>query len=169
EDIGHSHDFNFSLASRSLTLGRAASPRATGWRSSDSDSFGACGRRGLAAARADCFNPGGSKRSARAFSKNDWVSSTANLGLEGVVAFETEIAEPDKEGSSLRYRGVDIEELAGHVPFEQVWGLIVNESLERGLQLPTPDVAPVSRSHDARVDLQATLAPLAPAGGLQQP
>jgi citrate synthase len=29
-------------------------------------------------------------------------------GLEGVVAFATEIAEPDKEGSALRYRGVDI-------------------------------------------------------------
>src|ERR687888_204715 len=26
-------------------------------------------------------------------------------GLEGVVAFETEIAEPDKEGNALRYRG----------------------------------------------------------------
>ena len=32
-------------------------------------------------------------------------------GLEGVIAFETEIAEPDKEGSALRYRGVDIEDL----------------------------------------------------------
>jgi citrate synthase len=29
-------------------------------------------------------------------------------GLEGVVAFATEIAEPDKEGGALRYRGVDI-------------------------------------------------------------
>src|SRR5207253_3679882 len=86
-------------------------------------------------------------------------------GLEGVIAFETEIAEPDREGSALRYRGVDIEELAGHVPFERVWGLIVNESLERGLPLPTPDVAPVTRSGDARVDLQATLPTLAPAWG----
>ena len=34
-------------------------------------------------------------------------------GLEGVVAFETEIAEPDKEGGALRYRGVDIEDLVG--------------------------------------------------------
>ncbi len=32
-------------------------------------------------------------------------------GLEGIIAFETQIAEPDKEGSALRYRGVDIEEL----------------------------------------------------------
>ena len=39
-------------------------------------------------------------------------------GLEGVVAFASEIAEPDKEGSALRYRGVDIEELVGRVPFE---------------------------------------------------
>ena len=59
-------------------------------------------------------------------------------GLAGVVAFETEIAEPDKEGSSLRYRGVDLEELAGKVPFEQVWGLVVNESLERGLPIAEP-------------------------------
>ena len=37
-------------------------------------------------------------------------------GLEGVVAFATEIAEPDKEGGALRYRGVDIEELVGARP-----------------------------------------------------
>jgi hypothetical protein len=42
-------------------------------------------------------------------------------GLEGVVAFQTEIAEPDKEGGSLRYRGVDIDDLVGSVPFEKVW------------------------------------------------
>jgi citrate synthase len=96
------------------------------------------------------------------------VSSTANLGLEGVVAFETEIAEPDKEGSALRYRGVDIEELAGPVPFEQVWGLIVNGSLDRGLPLPAPRCESVSRTGDARVDLQATLPTLAPAWSLRQ-
>ena len=28
-------------------------------------------------------------------------------GLEGVVAFETEIAEPDRDGGALRYRGTD--------------------------------------------------------------
>jgi len=96
------------------------------------------------------------------------VSSTANLGLEGVVAFETEIAEPDKEGSALRYRGVDIEELAGSVPFEKVWGLVVNESLDRGLPLPAPDVEPVSHTGDARIDLQATLPTLSSQWGLRQ-
>jgi len=54
-------------------------------------------------------------------------------GLEGVVAFETEIAEPDREGGSLRYRGVDIEELVGSYPFERVWGLLVDERFEPGL------------------------------------
>jgi citrate synthase len=29
-------------------------------------------------------------------------------GLEGVVAFATHIAEPDREGGALRYRGVDL-------------------------------------------------------------
>src|SRR5438034_344174 len=47
-------------------------------------------------------------------------------GLEGVVAFATEIAEPDREGGALRYRGVDVEDLGGRRPFEQVWGLLVD-------------------------------------------
>ena len=59
-------------------------------------------------------------------------------GLEDVVAFETEIAEPDREGGSLRYRGVDIEELVGSHRFEQVWGLLVDESYEPGLPVAEP-------------------------------
>ena len=43
-------------------------------------------------------------------------------GLEGHTAFRTEIAEPDRDGGALRYRGVDIEAIVGNVPFEQVWG-----------------------------------------------
>ena len=59
-------------------------------------------------------------------------------GLEGVVAFETEIAEPDRDGGALRYRGVDIEELVGSYRFEQVWGLLVDESFEPGLPAADP-------------------------------
>jgi citrate synthase len=59
-------------------------------------------------------------------------------GLEGVVAFETEIAEPDREGGALRYRGVDIEELVGSHHFEQVWGLLVDESFDPGLPAVDP-------------------------------
>jgi len=77
-------------------------------------------------------------------------------GLEGVVAFETEIAEPDREGGALRYRGVDIEDLVGHVPFEQVWGLLVDESLEPGLPASHCDL-PV-RTGGYMSDLQAALA-----------
>ena len=62
-------------------------------------------------------------------------------GLEGVIAFETEIAEPDKDGGALRYRGVDIEDLVGKVTFGNVWAL--------------------------RVDVQAALAMLTPIWGYQ--
>jgi citrate synthase len=87
-------------------------------------------------------------------------------GLEGVVAFATEIAEPDKEGGALRYRGVDIEELVGRVPFEQVWGLLVDGTLEPGLPPAEPHPLTV-RSGDPRVDVQSALAMLAPEWGFQ--
>ncbi|MDQ2982106.1 MAG: citrate synthase, partial [Actinomycetota bacterium] len=77
-------------------------------------------------------------------------------GLEGVVAFETEIAEPDREGGSLRYRGVDIEELVGKVPFEKVWGLLVDESLEPGLPASYCDLPVRTGKHMS--DLQSSLA-----------
>ena len=84
-----------------------------------------------------------------------------------MVAFATEIAEPDKEGSALRYRGVDIEDLVGTVPFEQVWGLLVDGAFLPGL--PPAEPHPLSiRSGDPRVDVQAALAQLAPEWGLQQ-
>jgi citrate synthase len=88
-------------------------------------------------------------------------------GLEGVIAFETEIAEPDREGSALRYRGVDVEELVGRYPFEQVWGLLVDGSFEPGMphaeriELRDPSGNPMA-------DLQAGLATLGPKLGLKQ-
>ena len=92
--------------------------------------------------------------------------SEVQSGLEGVVAFATEIAEPDKEGGALRYRGVDIEELVGKVPFERVWGLLVDGSFEPGL--PPAEPHPLSvRSGDPRVDVQSALALLGPEWGFQ--
>jgi citrate synthase len=88
-------------------------------------------------------------------------------GLEGVVAFETEIAEPDKEGDALRYRGVDIDQLVGVVPYEGVWGLLVDGSTEPGLAPAEPLALPV-HSGDIRVDVQSALAQLAPYWGLRQ-
>ncbi|MDT0305374.1 citrate synthase 2 [Streptomyces sp. DSM 44917] len=87
-------------------------------------------------------------------------------GLEGVVAFETEIAEPDREGGALRYRGVDIEDLVGHVSFGEVWGLLVDGSFAPGLPPAEPFPIPI-HSGDVRVDVQAALAMLAPVWGLR--
>ena len=86
--------------------------------------------------------------------------SEVQSGLEGVVAFATQIAEPDRDGGALRYRGVDIEELVGAVPYEQVWGLLVDGAFEPGLAAAQRHPLAV-HSGDVRVDLQAALAMLA--------
>ncbi len=88
-------------------------------------------------------------------------------GLEGVIAFQTEIAEPDKEGSALRYRGVDIEELVGRVPFEKVWGLLIDGAYEPGLPPAEPYNIPI-HTGDVRADVQAAVAMLAPTLGMRQ-
>jgi citrate synthase len=87
-------------------------------------------------------------------------------GLEGVVAFETEIAEPDKAGSSLRYRGVDIEDLVGRVSFGNIWALLVDGEFNTGLPPAQPFPIPI-HSGDVRVDVQSAIAMLAPAWGLR--
>ncbi|MCG7593184.1 citrate synthase 2 [Mycobacterium sp. PSTR-4-N] len=88
-------------------------------------------------------------------------------GLAGVVAFETEIAEPDKDGGALRYRGVDIDDLvANRVSFGDVWGLLVDGRFGPGLAPAEPFPLPV-HSGDVRVDVQAGLAMLAPIWGLK--
>ncbi len=88
-------------------------------------------------------------------------------GLEGVVAFETEIAEPDRDGGALRYRGVDIEELVGVVPFEKVWGLLVDDKPEPGL-VPVEPYRPDGLTGNAPADLQAVTARLGAEWGLGQ-
>jgi citrate synthase len=93
--------------------------------------------------------------------------SEIHHGLEGVVAFATEIAEPDKEGSALRYRGVDIEDIVGRIPFEKVWGLLIDGAFEPGLPPAEPYNITV-HTGDIRVDVQAAVAMLAPAFGFGQ-
>jgi citrate synthase len=95
------------------------------------------------------------------------ATSEVQSGLEGVVAFATEIAEPDRAGGALRYRGVDIEELVGVVPFEQVWGLLVDGKLLPGL--PPAEPHPLSvHSGNPRADVQAALAMLGPQWGFRE-
>ena len=80
-------------------------------------------------------------------------------GLEGVVAVETEIMEPDREGGALRYRGVDVEPLVGRVPYENVWGLLVDDDI--GSTMPDPeDYEPPALTGNAPADLQAEIARL---------
>jgi citrate synthase len=98
------------------------------------------------------------------------VTSTTDSfvpGLEGVVAFETTIAEPDRDGGSLRYRGVDIEDLVGNISYGNVWGLLVDNEFNPGLPPAEPFPLPV-HSGDVRVDVQSALAMLAPAWGFRQ-
>jgi citrate synthase len=80
-------------------------------------------------------------------------------GLEGVVAVETEIMEPDREGGSLRYRGVDVEPLVGQVPYENVWGLLVDNDLSSKMPDPEP-YEPAGLTGNAPADLQAETARL---------
>ena len=97
----------------------------------------------------------------------DKIPENFVAGLEGVVAFTTEIAEPDKDGGALRYRGVDIEDLVGqHVTFGDVWALLVDGKFSHGLPPAEPFPLPI-HSGDVRVDVQAGLAMLAPIWGYQ--
>ena len=89
------------------------------------------------------------------------MASDYSPGLEGVIAFETEIAEPDKDGGALRYRGVNIEDLVGSVTFGNVWALLVDGKFGPGLPPAEPFPIPV-HTGDVRVDVQAALAMLAP-------
>ncbi len=89
------------------------------------------------------------------------MSDDFSPGLEGVIAFETEIAEPDKDGGALRYRGVDIEDLVGTVTFGNVWALLVDGKFGPGLPPAEPFPIPV-HTGDVRVDVQAALAMLSP-------
>ncbi|HZI97779.1 MAG TPA: citrate synthase 2 [Actinomycetales bacterium] len=94
------------------------------------------------------------------------AESTFVPGLEGIVAFESEIAEPDKEGGALRYRGVNIDDLVGNVSFGNVWGLLVDNRFNPGLPPAEPFPLPV-HTGDVRVDVQSALAQLAPIWGFR--
>jgi citrate synthase len=97
------------------------------------------------------------------------MSATSDFrpGLEGVVAFETEIAEPDRDGGALRYRGIDIEELVGRYPFENVWGLLVDEDINSPLP-PSDKIELQDPSGSVPADLQAGLVTLGPKWGMKK-
>ena len=76
------------------------------------------------------------------------------------IRVETAIAAPDREGGALRYRGVDIEELVGRYPYENVWGLLVDDDIDSKMPDPEPYV-PKGLTGNAPADLQSEVAHLA--------
>jgi citrate synthase len=92
---------------------------------------------------------------------------TVNPGLAGVVAFDTGIAEPDRAGGALRYRGIDVAKLIGHASFGDVWGLLVDGTFDHGLPATEPFPLPL-HSGNLRVDVQAAIATIAPRLGLRE-
>ena len=89
--------------------------------------------------------------------------SEVQSGLEGVVAFATEIAEPDRKAARCATAASISRSSWARVPFEQVWGLLVDGTLEPGLPPAEPHPLAV-RTGDPRVDVQAALAMLGPSG-----
>ena len=75
------------------------------------------------------------------------------------MAVETEIMEPDRDGGTLRYRGVDVEPLIGKVPYENVWGLLVDDDIDSTMPDPGP-FEPAGLTGHAPADLQAQTARL---------
>ncbi|GAB06445.1 citrate synthase [Gordonia amarae] len=97
--------------------------------------------------------------------RKEFSAEGFSAGLEGVVAFTTDIAEPDKDGGNLRYRGVDIEDLVENkVTFADVWALLVDGKFGDGLPPAEPFPLPI-HTGDVRVDVQAALAMLSPIWG----
>src|SRR3954447_5983207 len=92
---------------------------------------------------------------------------TVKPGLADVVAFDTQIAEPDRRGGALRYRGITIDKLVGRASFRDVWGLLVGRTFERGRRGAEPFPLPV-HSGNIRVDVQAATAMMAPYWGLRE-
>jgi citrate synthase len=95
------------------------------------------------------------------------MSSTNDFkpGLEGVIAVETEIMEPDREGGMLRYRGVDVEPLIGKVHYENVWGLLVDDDIDSKMPEPEP-YEPAGLTGRAPADLQHETARMSGVWGL---
>ncbi|WP_168582278.1 citrate synthase 2 [Gephyromycinifex aptenodytis] len=82
------------------------------------------------------------------------------------ATLETRIAQADPISSVLRYRGVDINELVGHVSFDRVWGLLVCDDLQTNLPPAEPHPLP-ARTGSLRADVQSALATLAPVWGFR--
>lgn len=83
-----------------------------------------------------------------------------------MVGMHTRISQTDADGDRLRYRGVDLADLVGRVPFQAVWGLLVDDAFSPGLPPAEPFSLP-ARTGDARVDVQSALSQLSAVWGFR--
>ncbi|MFC9840423.1 citrate synthase 2 [Rhodococcus sp. NPDC127530] len=91
----------------------------------------------------------------------DVMARERTEGLDGVIAFASEIAEPDKSGGALRYRGVDVRELVAEgVRFDDVWSLLVDGRFGDRIDLTEAPTLPYTAG-DVRIDIQSGVAALA--------
>lgn len=78
----------------------------------------------------------------------------------------TAVSESDAAAGVLRYRGVDVRDLVGTVPFDRVWGLLVADDLR--LQLPPAETFPLpARTGDMGSDVLSALASVPPVWGFR--
>ncbi|WP_218620444.1 citrate/2-methylcitrate synthase [Mycolicibacterium hippocampi] len=78
-------------------------------------------------------------------------------GFVGVTAFTTAICQPSSLGDKLRFRGVDIRDLVGVRPYDDVWRLLVDDDPGAGTLAQIADtevVAALDVSGNPRVSLQ---------------
>ena len=78
------------------------------------------------------------------------------IGLDDVVAAETALSHVDGEAGRLIIRGHDLEELAGHVSFENVTAMLWDGLVPEFSQNPR---ALLGRARERAFDLFAPLAP----------
>jgi citrate synthase len=93
-------------------------------------------------------------------------------GLAGVAAFPTSVSRADAAGGILRYRGVAIDELAGHVCFGGVWRLLVEGRVDESLlaDVTLGDLGPLPPpTGDGRIDIQRMASGLTSRWGLPAP
>lgn len=91
-------------------------------------------------------------------------------GFEGVAAFTTSICRPMSEGNELRYRGIDVRELAGKWSYDEVWRLLVTGEPGSGVLSDVPIglvAGMLSGSGRTRVMLQRMLLQLGEDRGMR--
>lgn len=91
-------------------------------------------------------------------------------GFVGVSAFTTSICQPSSVGDALRFRGVDVIDLAGNRPYDDVWRLLVDDDFGSGPLADISDsdvVAALDSPGLPRLELQRMILRLGASRGME--